>query len=235
MTYLLSVLAILGLEVLVAALIWLWWQTLKNQQEQFHLKTKDTYAKLAQMVEDTARESHQALTSALKTAESLESDVQKQSQALADHAQETIKKQTEWQNTTNQKLWVAYQDTLNQETKAAGQQLNHLLTEQATRLNQQVTQSLQETQQTLRQNLESDLKQAQSDIESYKKAEVDRIHAAAQQISHEVISDIIGRELSPTDQHELVLAQLTKALTTLKSWNEYKITSVESSRTLPDE
>lgn len=217
MTYLLSVLAILGLELLVAALIWLWWQTLKSQQEQFHHATKDTYAKLSDMVEATAKESHQALTSALDTAASLEKDVEKQSHAIADHAQSLIKKQTEWQNDTNKKLWLAYEDTLNQETKNASEQLTELLKTQTQQLTEQVQENLHETQETLRQNLASDLQSAEAEIAKYKQTEVERIHTAAQNITQQVVTDLIGRELTPTDHHKLVISQLTKALSSLKS------------------
>lgn len=217
MPYLLAVLAILGLELLVAALIWIWWRTLKIQQEQFHTKTEDTYAELAKIVEDTAKESQEALTSALAKADSLEKEAATQSQAMAKHAQGMIEKQSEWQDLTNKKLWLAYEDAMNQETKAASAQMTTLLTEKAMGVSDQVAQDLQQTQAAFRRNLETQLQKAEAEIEAYKQSEIERIHTAAQSITSEVVMDTIGRELSPTDQHQLVKTQLQKALISLKS------------------
>lgn len=214
--YLLYTAAILGLEVLVAGLIWMWWQTLKTQQNQFHASTKQTYDKLSKLVEDTTREAQQTLTSALAKAEKLEKEVETQTQAIADHAHDLIKQQTKWQTTTNQKLWLAYQDTLNQESKAAIQQLNQLLTQQSDNLSEELKASVKEVQTELKTKVSEALIKAEADIETHKQTEIKRIHEAAQSITEQVARDFIGQNLEPKDHHTLVMNQLSKALAQLK-------------------
>lgn len=210
--YLVYILAILGLEVLLVGLIWLWWRALKQQQEAFHSATRDTYTELTKIVQKTTAEAEKVMEEALKTAARLQLTAHKHVEEVEQQTVDLLSKQSSWHETTLQRLLEKYQTDIGDETRKNIQMVQQLMKQRLDNLDVAVAQELRQTTLTMRDTLKVKLETTEQEIEAYRLDQVRKLDQKSEQILGQVVKELLGKTLSPADHHQLVKNAFKQAL-----------------------
>jgi len=212
--------AILALEVLVALLIFIWWKALKTQQTQLEYASRDTYQELAKIVKETNEEAKKVLAKAFQTVTKLEKDTQEETLKFRQRTGALWDAEGEWQTKTHQQILEEYHKIIATETGKIIKDLGQSLTKDMTLLHDELADTIETTRAEVREEISAKIKTAEAEIDTYQKAEVDRIHSLAEGIVKSVSAEMFQRTLTPADQHQLVLKQLQQSAGTFKDQDE---------------
>lgn len=210
--YLVYILAILGLEVLLVGLIWLWWRALKQQQESFHHATRDTYQELTEIVHRTTTEAEKVMAEALKTAARLQLTAHHHVEEIEQQTVDLLNKQSTWHETTLPRLLEKYQTEIGDEARHTIQLIQQMMKQRLENLDVAVAQELRQTTLTMRDTLKVKLETTEQEIEAYRLDQVRKLDQKSEQILSQVVKDLLGRTLTPADHHQLVKNALHQAL-----------------------
>jgi len=210
--YLVYILAILGLEVLLVGLIWLWWRTLKQQQETFNQATQGTYTELTRIVEKTSHEAERVMAEALKTAAHLQQTAHRHAEQLEQQTEDLVTKQNQWHERTLQDLMTRYQTDISTETHKNILLVQQLMEQRLSTIDTAITQDLQQTSTEMRAVVRQKIEASTAAIEAHQAGQIKIIEAQSQAIVQRVTRDLLGKTLTPADHHQLVSQQLTQAL-----------------------
>ncbi len=210
--YLVYILAILGLEVLLVGLIWLWWRALKQQQASFNHAAKDTYEEMTRIIENTTLETEKVMAEALKTAAHLQQTAQRHVEDLEQQTTDLLTKQRQWHEATLTELLGNYQREVGLATHRDMHMVQQLLQQRLGNLDTVIAQDLSQATHEMRDILGQKLEKVESELEAYKTAEVERIARTSHTIVQQVTKDLLGKTLSPADHHQVVKQQLEQAL-----------------------
>lgn len=200
--YQLALLAVLILEFLVALLIWLWWRSLKEQETDFRQGATSSYNALNHIIEQTAHEAQNNLKRMSQNTETL------------------IKAQTVWQEQHLNSLLDQYQHVFQAESQKSLETFHEKVQQQLGTISEVIAGEMKQTSTMIQQDLRQQLKDVDKEIEEYKAEQIKNISAKSEQILRQVVKEMIGRDFTPDDHHELIKHQLNQALG--QTQNEYK-------------
>jgi len=216
--YLVYILAILGLEVLLVGLIWLWWKALKQQQAAFNHATQDTYQELTAIVKKTTTEAEKVMEDALKTAAQLQLTAHKHVERIEQQTEDLLTKQSTWHEKTLQSLLTTYQTDISAETHKNIQLVQDLMKQRLDTIDVAIAQELRQTSLAMRDTLKAKLAASEAEIDAYKVNQIKQLEAQSQTVVKAVVKSLLGKTLTPADHHQLVkqaIQQLTTSSTHL--------------------
>ncbi len=202
---------VLVFQITLAGLLFLSWKRFKTDERALKYAAKklsqqlldifrDVETESKNLILDTQAEAHQMLVNLPLISKTLE----KNSQDLA----ETLKT---WQRSELPKLQKTYTESIQKAIDITATQTDQALSHSIAAFEQALNSSLQEQLQTLSAERTKILTQTQTHLDGFTEQQKKEVASKAEAILTQVITNVLHTQLSPEDQHNLVLGQIEEA------------------------
>ncbi len=210
--YILALLFILILEIVFAITLVLIKKSFDKERKSYKELFETTRAHLTQIIGEATEQSKTTVQHTMDTHDRILRDLDHLSTALEKKTELIVQNMSVWEKETIETQLSNYGETLSLETQNSVLTLKATVTEQIQKLDQEIAQTVKDTQQQLKLSMKDAFIASQQELTKYQQQKIQELESNVNGIVNQVARDVLAKKLDSTDQHELTLHLLQKAV-----------------------
>lgn len=198
-------------QVALAGLLFLAWRRFKIDERSIKYTAQKTSKQLIDIVVEAQRDSKNLLLDSQKIAQSHLADIPDFSSILEKQTQTVVNELLAWQEVELKKLQKTWSEKLAGAAASSQHEMQGQLQSVIDAFSQELSATLKSELQSLSAERSKLIADTQTELATYIEEQKKQVAATAETVLPQLLANAIQKQLSPDEQHELVMSQLQEA------------------------
>lgn len=198
-------------QVALAGLLFLSWRRFKIDEKSIRYTARKTSKQLTDLVIDAQKESKDLLLESQRAAHDQLANLPDYSAILEKESHQVIQELIKWQETELKRLHKSWTEKIAGATASSQHEMEEHMLQALDSFNQELSLSLKKHLELLAEERAQLKAETQTQLKNYTEEQKKELASQVEKALPQVFKGILQKQLSPAQQHELVMTQLQQA------------------------
>lgn len=210
--YFLTLLFVLILELLFATTLFFVKRKLDRERQSYSGLFEATRSHLSEIVVEASQQSRTTVQHTLDTHDRILRELDQFSTALQRKSELLVQNMSTWEKNTIEEQTKTYGESLARESQNSILTLRASVSEHIEQLDGEIVKTIQDTQHQLKTSLSQAFTATEQQLAVYKQQRMSELAAKTEQVVHKVAGEILGKNMSSQEHHDVTKMLLEKAM-----------------------